>query len=275
VMMGQVEVIEFLLKNGAKIDVVNDYSCKPFCLSLQKVPPFHDHYPIETFEKIVKLFIEAGLDLNDTARISKSYLGTLALSGALEAIKILVAYGADINIQDQHGFTPLHNAAVDSSFKKEQTEVTKWLISVGADIKIKTNDGRTFNNFSGGITADNHLNIQARETSGSKDQQSPSMLLTKMGVFSTSDKSNTDDEIPLSLQCPITCDLMKRPVLCAIDGCTYEEENIREWLSKHRRAPKTNQEMKPGQCIDEILFPNRNIADAIEEFKATHPNLSM
>ncbi|KTD10974.1 Ankyrin repeat protein [Legionella gratiana] len=146
VIKGQVEIIEFLLKNGAKIDAVNNCGLTPFCESLLRVPPYHDHYPLETFERIVKLFIEAGLDLNETAHISKSYLGDLAFSGALEASKILVANGADINIQDQFGFTPLHSAACGvrkGYFEKEQAEVGKWLISIGADKNAKTNDGKT------------------------------------------------------------------------------------------------------------------------------------
>ncbi|RUR16033.1 hypothetical protein ELY21_13795 [Legionella sp. km535] len=146
VIKGQVEVIEFLLNNGARIDAVNDAGANPFCGSLLCVPPFYDHYSLETFERIVKLFIKAGVDLNETAHISKSYLGNLAFSGALEACKILVANGAYINIQDQFGYTPLHIASCGVKkgyFEKEQEEVAKWLVSIGANKNIKTNNGET------------------------------------------------------------------------------------------------------------------------------------
>lgn len=141
-MTRQVEVIEFLLKNGARIDAVNHAGANPFYKSLWHVPPYSEHYSLETFERIVKLFIKAGLDLNETAHVSKSYLGQLAFSGALETCKILVANGADINIQDQFGFTPLHNACCGFR-RKEQEEVAKWLVSIGADKSIKTNNGET------------------------------------------------------------------------------------------------------------------------------------
>lgn len=41
VIKGQVEIIDFLLKNGSKIDAVNNYGLKPFRESLRHVP----HYP--------------------------------------------------------------------------------------------------------------------------------------------------------------------------------------------------------------------------------------
>ncbi|RUR19620.1 hypothetical protein ELY21_03215 [Legionella sp. km535] len=140
-MTGQVEVIEFLLKNGARIDTVNHAGSNPFHKFLQ----FLDPYLTETFERIVNLFIEAGLDLNKTSHVSKSYLGQLASSGDLEACKILVAKGADFNIQDQFGFTPLHYASCGDKndyFEKEQEEVAKWLVSIGADKNIKANNGK-------------------------------------------------------------------------------------------------------------------------------------
>jgi ankyrin repeat protein len=144
VRMGQVEVIEHLLKNGARIDAENYSELKPFSEFLRRVPPYPDHYPIETFERIVKLFIQAGLDLNKTAHISRYYFERLALAGALEAIKILVAYGADVNLQDQFGWTVLHHlAAFKGRFENKQEEVVKWLLNVGADKNITNTGGKT------------------------------------------------------------------------------------------------------------------------------------
>ena len=43
--------------------------------------------------------------------------------------------------------------------------------------------------------------------------------------FSYPRKIESDDDVPLSFCCPITCDIMKDPVICA-DGQTYEQEKI-------------------------------------------------
>ena len=36
--------------------------------------------------------------------------------------------------------------------------------------------------------------------------------------------------IPEELQCPITLEIMVHPVLCILDGITYEEKEIREFI---------------------------------------------
>ncbi|MBL7481604.1 ankyrin repeat domain-containing protein [Legionella bononiensis] len=144
VRMGQVEVIEHLLKNGARIDVENYSGQKPFCDILRHVPPYRDQYPLELFERILNLFIHAGLDLNNTAHRSRYYLENLALAGSLEALKILVAYGADINVQDRSGWTVLHHlAAFKDRFENKQDEVVTWLLSIGADKNRTTTGGKT------------------------------------------------------------------------------------------------------------------------------------
>lgn len=144
VITGQIEIIEFLLKSGANIHAVNNNSIPPFCDSLLQVPPLKNIYSTESFTKLVTLFMKAGLDLNATANVSNSYLGHLASAGALDAIKILIAKGANINIQDQFGLTPLHHASCGvykGCYEKEQEEVAKWLVSKGADKTIKTHQG--------------------------------------------------------------------------------------------------------------------------------------
>ena len=144
VRMGLVEVIEHLLKSGARIDAENYSKQKPLCELLQRVPPYRAHYPIETFERILNLFIHAGLDLNNTAHRSRYYLEDLALAGALEAIKILVAYGANINAQDQSGWTVLHHlAAFKDRFENRQDEVVTWLLNIGVNKNSTTIGGKT------------------------------------------------------------------------------------------------------------------------------------
>ncbi|VEB32405.1 Ribosomal protein L16/L10E [Legionella sainthelensi] len=76
-----------------------------------------------------------------------------------------------------------------------------------------------------------------------------------------------------SFECPITHELMQEPVLCTLDGRTYEREEITQWLAAHRSSPITREKMTPDQKIADVLKPNRALADAIAGFRIEHPEL--
>ena len=46
--------------------------------------------------------------------------------------------GAEINVKDNHGMTPLHWAA-----RKGHTTIVEYLLTKGAEINVKDNDGWT------------------------------------------------------------------------------------------------------------------------------------
>lgn len=52
--------------------------------------------------------------------------------------KIALNNGADINAIDEYGYTPLHSAA-----KNGYLEIVKVLVEQGADVNIRTVDGKT------------------------------------------------------------------------------------------------------------------------------------
>lgn len=78
-------------------------------------------------------------------------------------------------------------------------------------------------------------------------------------------------EPPESLCCPITHELMNDPVICSLDFRTYDRELVTRWLKEHRRTP-FNVGMKPGQQVDDILFPNLAIKAVIDAYKAFQAN---
>ncbi len=53
-------------------------------------------------------------------------------------IRLLLAKGADVNVKDNAGETPLHSAAMNGS-----VDVTTLLLANGADVNAKDNQGRT------------------------------------------------------------------------------------------------------------------------------------
>ena len=71
--------------------------------------------------------------------------------------------------------------------------------------------------------------------------------------------------VPESFICPITCDVMDRPVVAA-DGNSYEFGAITQWLASHATSPLTNL-----QLPSTTLFENLALRKAIEEWRASQP----
>ena len=53
-------------------------------------------------------------------------------------VRLLLEHGADINVQDNNGWTPLHSASYDGAL-----EVVRVLLEHGADVEVKKNDRMT------------------------------------------------------------------------------------------------------------------------------------
>jgi hypothetical protein len=78
-----------------------------------------------------------------------------------------------------------------------------------------------------------------------------------------------DDDIdytdaPSDMLCPITCEIMKDPVICS-DGNTYERKAIERWLLTNNKSPSTNLPL-----VNKTLIPNvfaKRVIDAYKEAK--------
>lgn len=66
------------------------------------------------------------------------------------------------------------------------------------------------------------------------------------------------------LECPITHEIMIRPVVCSLDGCTYEYEAILEALRRDRRSPMNRKALDYGQKPEDVLTDNRLVKRLIE-----------
>ena len=87
----------------------------------------------------IRQHVGAGSDMNvlEPSRASTPLI-TAAAFGNVEAGKILVDAGADLNYQNADGSTALHTASV---FGK--VDFAKYLIDAGADLNVKNNGGST------------------------------------------------------------------------------------------------------------------------------------
>lgn len=116
-------------------------------------------YSKSGYEKVVELLLKSGADPNilddeDFAPLHKAssfgirnwcidlsikiYENIEFFTGHLEITKILLSYGANVNITGNSGVSPLYSAASESD-----EEIMKLLISSGADVNAQTLGGWT------------------------------------------------------------------------------------------------------------------------------------
>jgi cytohesin len=85
--------------------------------------------------EIVRMLIDAGADLNVQDEYGRSPLIWSAYYDNIEEIaRVLIDGGADVNIQDNYGWTPLHMAT-----KWENVEMVQILVNAGARTDIQDN----------------------------------------------------------------------------------------------------------------------------------------
>ena len=90
--------------------------------------------------------LKAMLDKGRIDDISDTNFVYCAFMGDIEAVKLYLAAGTDVNARNDLGRTALIGAAgVDSSspWSGKGEEVTRLLISKGADVNARDNDGQT------------------------------------------------------------------------------------------------------------------------------------
>lgn len=91
-----------------------------------------DYEVIEVIEKL----LDEGVDVNMT--LQRTALHAAAENGNLEIVELLIARGADLNLQDIHGRIPMYVALAE-----HQSEVAARLSKEEFDVNVRTTDGST------------------------------------------------------------------------------------------------------------------------------------
>ena len=88
----------------------------------------------------VTLLVERGADVNRAARneMQVQPLHAAVAGRSIEAVKVLLAHGADVNARQQVGYTPLMSAAAAG-----RDDMTDLLLARGADPSQTSDDGKT------------------------------------------------------------------------------------------------------------------------------------
>ncbi|AZL89889.1 ankyrin repeat protein [Megavirus baoshan] len=97
-----VDLIECLLKNGADTNIITGYSVSALNLCF-----WNDGIPKKERSEIFKLLLDYGANVNISACNKQTLLHNAVRINNYENVKLLLEYGADINARDNDGSTPI------------------------------------------------------------------------------------------------------------------------------------------------------------------------
>lgn len=140
VQFGNVAVAELLLREGADID----RRCERGKTALHWAAQGNRVFNSEPAPGIA-LLLECGADINVQDYWGNTPLHVLAqcyLGGACDAVKLLLENGIGIDVQNKKGKTALHLAALDEA-GRDNPDVLNLLLDEGADISIRDSRGLT------------------------------------------------------------------------------------------------------------------------------------
>lgn len=91
-------------------------------------------------KEMVQFLLECGIDINHQRNGRGANISALHMAvsnGLLEIIKTLLEHGADIEIKDKNGNTPLWNAIMNFKGNGDELAIINYLISKGGSIDTK------------------------------------------------------------------------------------------------------------------------------------------
>ncbi len=122
---GQVEAAKALLQHGAVVDQadLNGATAVSFAMNSGNM-------------EVIRLLLEAGIDFASQTPNNGTYMHPAAASGNVEILEFLRTSGVSIDTANDRGATPLHSAA-----SRGQVDAVRWLLTNGADAERVDNNG--------------------------------------------------------------------------------------------------------------------------------------
>ena len=98
-----------------------------------------------TRQRILTELLEHGADVNARYSSQSRLTTLLrAVEGQdKDSVQVLLAHKADVNAQVENGWSPLHYAAALASNGHDMTEIATLLLDAGADVNLQNNEGQT------------------------------------------------------------------------------------------------------------------------------------
>uniref|UniRef100_A0A2C9JL08 Uncharacterized protein n=1 Tax=Biomphalaria glabrata TaxID=6526 RepID=A0A2C9JL08_BIOGL len=121
-----INILNVLLDNGALLNDINDDGQTALINSVTR----------DCSEKIIKFFLNKGCKINQVDTLGNTALHEAANSGNIRALTVLLKHGANVNVQDTIGCSPLHGIFISS-------EIIRALLGHNADVHIEDSEGNT------------------------------------------------------------------------------------------------------------------------------------
>ncbi|KAJ8948532.1 hypothetical protein NQ318_000072 [Aromia moschata] len=124
---GELAVIEFLIGKGANVNTRNAEGCTPLLSAA-----------LEGNQDGIRLLVENGADVNARDNAGRTPFIVAVRCGHLVTVKLMVERGANIHATDEGGSTGLHAAA-----RWNFVDIVRFLVDSGADVDAADGNGRT------------------------------------------------------------------------------------------------------------------------------------
>ena len=132
---GNIPLAKFSIENGANVNA-NQYDYFGYKETALEVALKKENW------EMLKYLVEHGADIEVNDNFGWSPLTSASLNGKFEVVKYLVELGADVNAENNSGWSPLISATYYGNL-----EIVKYLIKNGADINHYLYiDGRYYGN---------------------------------------------------------------------------------------------------------------------------------
>jgi ankyrin repeat protein len=138
-----VQIVQMLVAAGADINAPNYAGMSPLYMLISMPRP-------SEFLGGIRALLDAGADpdtLLDRDRVVNGYMSPLHYAVVMnerQIVKILLDAGADVNLVDEWGKTPLHEAAFGTvRVEQPDAEIPLMLIDAGADVNARTDSNNT------------------------------------------------------------------------------------------------------------------------------------
>jgi ankyrin repeat protein len=137
------EVAELLIAKGADVNAKNNERKKPFKRNATEYNNIYD-----------RMQYSGRPDKNNTP------LHRVAITSWEDMAKLLLSNGADANVKNSEGSTPLHyTASRTTGSRRNRTGMAELLLANGADVNAKDNDGQTPLHWIGGYESDDMVKL--------------------------------------------------------------------------------------------------------------------
>jgi len=137
---GNHSIVAELLGAGANPDATNEYGRDALWCACNETVRQVNRHDVGVWIKTVEALIDGGADVN--RRYPRYGNATILIEaselGAVDAVRMLVANGADVSAIDEFEASALHRAALFGF-----ADIVKVLVDAGAALNLKTGNGST------------------------------------------------------------------------------------------------------------------------------------